>query len=281
MKVLITGTTGFIGGHLSSSLSNENEIWSMNRRTSGAPREVVQDLRQSFDHVGLPDQMDAVIHCAALAGDGLASAADYHATNVDGTSRLLDYAIRVGARQFILFSTGGVYSRSLEPLSEEAPISPEGIYLSSKWEAEKVCRDRSSDIVTTVLRPFFPYGPGETRRLIARLAERIRERKHVDLRHGNDGLKLNPVYIADLVECVRRLLESTGKGETFNIAGPEVVSLRELAINIGIAVGTKPSFRNIDDQPPHNWIANCDRLAAAVEYSPNTEIQQGLRQACS
>ena len=76
-------------------------------------------------------------------------------------------------QRFVLASTGGIYARSREPIPEDGEIDPQDVYFSSKREAELRLEAAPGDLVPIALRPFFVYGTGQRRMLIARLVHRV------------------------------------------------------------------------------------------------------------
>src|SRR5262249_18981500 len=200
--------------------------WPPARTPRGGHRHIVQDLSRELDP-RLPSSIDTIIHCAAVVGDDSPDASQIEAVNVGGTQRILDYGARAGAREFVFISTGGVYVPTRSPLAEDSPVGCPGRYVRSKQDAEALCRART-DARVTILRPFFPYGRGQRHRLVPKLQDVILAGKPVVLAGGGDGPRLNPVWSGDLVEAVVRTLGRSGGGhEVYNVAGPDVISLRQ------------------------------------------------------
>src|SRR4051812_34549086 len=106
MRVLVTGATGFIGRHLLPRLAAEHDVYGLVRRLPASPipgiRYIRQELTSQLDRAALPQQIDAIIHQAALIDTGSATddAAPFLA-NVVATWRLLNYAQGAGARCFV------------------------------------------------------------------------------------------------------------------------------------------------------------------------------------
>ena len=76
--------------------------------------------------------------------------------------------------------------------------------------------------------------------MIPRLVQSVRDGKPISLK-GNDGIRINPIYVSDAVSAICGSL-NLGKNGAINIAGPEVLSLREIGEKIGKIVGRKPEF---------------------------------------
>ena len=74
-----------------------------------------------------------------------------------------------------------------------------------------------------MLRPFFVYGPGQERMLVANLMRRVLDGEEVTV-VGDPGLRTTPVYVGDAVAAIGAALTTDSDG-VFNIAGDEVVDL--------------------------------------------------------
>ena len=93
-----------------------------------------------------------------------------------------------------------------------------------------------------VLRPFFVYGEGQRRMLVARLAEQIQAGEEIVV-EGDPGLRCNPVHVDDMVRVFEPVLTAPVSG-VINVAGPDVVSMSELVAALGQAIGIEPVVRH-------------------------------------
>lgn len=277
MTCLVTGATGFIGRALLPKLAERDEVVALGRRTpdgTDCVRWVRQDLTQPLDESALPKGVDAVIHLAQSERyrefpDG---AVDMTEVNVASTVRLLDYCHRSGGTSFVLASTGAIYGAEQRPVSEDDAPSPGDFYAASKLAAEQVAARYRSLLRVQIVRPFFVYGPGQqANRFIPGLLSRVRAGQPVRLA-GNDGIRLNPIYVDDAVELLRGTLELEGS-ETLNMAGPRVHSIREIAEMIGAEVGANPTFDVTE--PANDLVASVERLTQKLG-SPTVTMPEGL-----
>lgn len=251
MKLILTGATGFIGRHLVSRLSAHHEVFALVRELRRlAPAEAISaieiDLARPFEVKVLPPAIDVIIHLAQANVPFPDDANELFAVNTIATQQLLDYARRAGARQFILASTGDVYGRRHGLTKETDPAQPSGYYAVTKHAAELLVRAYSSYLNPCIMRLYQPYGPGQSNRLIPKLAERIRQRLAVSL-HKDDRPRVTPVYVSDVTRAIGCAIDSC-YGGTVNIAGDGVVSMRELAAEIGRALETVPAFEETSEQ---------------------------------
>jgi UDP-glucose 4-epimerase len=274
---LVTGATGFVGHALLPRLAERDEVVALGRRTPDSAEEVHwvrQDLSGPLDKSVLPERIDAVIHLAQSERyrefpDG---AGDMMEVNLASTVRLLDYCHRAGGSTFLLASTGAIYAAGPRPVTEDDPPRPGNFYAASKLAAEQVAAPYRAVLRLQVVRPFFVYGPGQQdNRFIPALLARIRAGRPVRLA-GDDGIRLNPIYIDDLVELLLGALDLE-TSDTLNMAGPDVHSIREIAEMIAVEAGANPSFDVTE--VADDLVASIERLSERLG-APTVGMREGL-----
>jgi UDP-glucose 4-epimerase len=278
MRILLTGAAGFIGRHALARLDGEHDLYPVVRKAPDHSREwIVQDLAQRLDFSLLPERIDAVIHLAQSHRyrEFPAGAEDVYAVNVHSTFRLLEYARAAGARTFILASTGGIYGYSYEALVETDPANPLNFYLTSKHVAESLLANYQAFFQTVVFRFFFVYGPGQGRMLVPTLIEKVRKGDQISIA-GKPGQRINPIHVGDMVEIFPPALE-LAESDVFNIAGDEVVSIRELVGVIEQATGESAHVRHIDPEHDGDLIGDNSRMKELLGLHPRTSLLDGIR----
>lgn len=176
MRILVTGTNGFIGGHLVRKLETEgNDVVRLVRgaTASTAPSvfsgpERLADLERSGPW---PEGIEAVVHLAARISSGRGGTApDVFESNVDGTRALAKRARAEGVKRIVFLSTANVHGLGRDaPYSEDDPLDPPSPYARSKKAAEEAFWDALGDDKDrgTVLRPPPVYGKGGHGRVAA------------------------------------------------------------------------------------------------------------------
>ncbi len=106
---------------------------------------VVGDIHDDalVEQVCRDHDVTAIVHFAAYksVGESMESPTKYWGNNVDGTVRLVDAALRAGARDFVFSSSCSVYGTPAEvPVAESAPIHPESVYAETKATVERILR---------------------------------------------------------------------------------------------------------------------------------------------
>jgi dihydroflavonol-4-reductase len=168
---LVTGASGFIGGHLARRLVAEGwEVRALVRATSDLAglkgvdaRLYLGDLRDPQSLAEACRGVDAVFHTAgALMAT---SRAEFVEVNAGGTRNLLETVLAESpnvTRVVVLSSQAAAGpSPADRDIDEATPPAPISWYGQSKAETEEACRDFAADLPITVLRPVAVYGPRE------------------------------------------------------------------------------------------------------------------------
>jgi nucleoside-diphosphate-sugar epimerase len=282
MKILVTGASGFIGRNLVRRLVAEHDVHAVVRDgpQPGAPvgvEWIVHDLREPLDGARVPDRVDAVVHLAQSRRykEFPDEAEDIFNVNVRSTLELLDYARKAGAGSFLLASTGGVYGSSFEALVESDPVSPIDFYRTSKYAAELLAANYEPFLHPVVFRFFFVYGPNQRNMLVPRLLESVTRGETITI-DGPDGIRLNPIYIEDAIATVERAL-GLGRPAVINVAGAEVVTLRELIGLMGDVAGVEPRIELSGKPADGDIVGDTSRLGDLLGLTPTTSLRNGLQ----
>lgn len=278
MRILLTGAAGFIGRNALARLEGEHDLYPVVREAPDETREwIVQDLTQPLDLSLLPERIDAVIHLAQSHRyrEFPAGAEDVYAVNVHSTFSLLEYARGAGARTFVLASTGGIYGYSYEALVESDPANPLNFYLTSKHVAESLVANYEALFQTVVFRFFFVYGAGQGRMLVPTLIEKVRKGDQISIA-GTPGQRINPIHVSDAVGAFLPALELR-RSDVFNVAGDEIVSIRELVGVIEQATGEPAHVRHIDPEQEGDLIGDNSRMKDLLGVQPRTSLLEGVR----
>jgi UDP-glucose 4-epimerase len=283
-RILITGANGLTGRHLAASLRARHEVVALVHSPPTEPLQDVDyrviDLSAPWDSLALPERMDAVVHLAQPSdlGGFPTSAVPAYWVNTGSVVTLLDYAQRAGARKFLHVSTGGLYGSSSEAFLETAPIrltpGPLEHYFRTKLCTEILVQAYQATFEVTIVRPFFIYGPSPTKtRLIQRMIHAVKSLAPVRI-VGAQGTSMNPVHVDDVVAGLTVVLESAAPS-VVNFAGPQVVSVRDIATLIGAALNLTPSFIETPGEPDR-FVADI-RLFQSLVHRPLLPFDVGIR----
>jgi dihydroflavonol-4-reductase len=277
VRALVTGATGFTGGHLARSLAAAGEPVAALVREHGPAAAalaaagvtlVTGDLRDAAALARATEGVDVVYHIAALYRQAGLSDETYHAVNADAVGALVEAAARSGVRRVVHCSTVGVHGDvEHPPANEDAPLRPGDIYQRTKLDGERRARDAASrtGIDVTIVRPTGIYGPGDRRLL--RLFRGVARRRWVTL--GSGDIFYHLTFIDDLVDGFRRCgTHPAAANRTFILAGGEVTTLNELVALVAQEAGVAPPRVRLPVWPV--WIAGavCEALCRPFRIEP-------------
>ncbi len=237
MKVLVTGGTGFAGGHLVKKLSSlGHEVRVLARNTSiidnkDMPEvELVRgDLTERDKVFAAVEGMDRVFHIGAAYRKANLTSKDFWDTNYQGTRNIIDACVEHKTKRLIHCSTIGLVSSvKIPPADETTEVCPGDAYQDSKCAAEfdVINISKEKGLAATVIRPCAIYGPGDWRLL--KMFKMIAKKKF--LFFGNGKAYFHMVYIDDLVDAFLLASEKDEAiGEVFIIGGEKYITLNKLA----------------------------------------------------
>jgi UDP-glucuronate 4-epimerase len=224
MRVLIAGVSGFIGSSLAETLIGKNiEVYGISRSHGMLQDNVLknqkfqhysydlsEDLKKDFT-IGV-ESIDIVINLASQQPSSSALTwNDYYNNNVNVLNKLCELALSLDTKKFIHISTTSVYSKSysLEKLTEDSSIGPQGQYGLSKYMSEELLRlfiSEHKHIKSTILR--LPSVIGE--RHLGGIADTYYSlaKKNQKIEVFNNGKNYrNLLHINDVLEALIALIE--------------------------------------------------------------------------
>jgi nucleoside-diphosphate-sugar epimerase len=197
------------------------------------------------------------------------------AVNVAMTMVLLRWSAQAGIKHFCLVSSGAIYEPFPGLLKENAAVAPHEFLGASKLASEVLARPFSDLYSLSVLRLFFPYGPGQRNRFIPELIKRVRAGIPVQLVANVEGIRLTPTFIEDIVEVILASLAASWTG-TFNVAAPEPLSIRRIANIIGRQLEIEPRFEVVST-PAVDIVPDLSLLKSRFPIDRFTQFEHGLR----
>ena len=273
-KVLITGSSGFIGSHLQEALANLNVQTYCYDIAEGD----VSDASTWNQY----KKANVVIHLAAMSfvPDSWQHPGDFLRCNLLGTINALDYCMRHEAKLILLSSYLYGNPKSL-PIPETTNLEPTNPYALSKKVSEEVCQFycKFFKINVIVLRPFNVYGPGQPQNSL--IPEIIDQVKNNDKIIVNDfEPKRDYIYVTDLVDAVIKSIETNIEGfSAFNIGSGESYSVKEVIDLIQkINNSNKPVIsKNVRRRNEiMNTIADVHKAKIILGWKINWSLTKGL-----
>lgn len=222
MKVLVAGGTGFIGSYLCRALAEDGHaVTALSRSPEETPEGVTGVSGDVTDHGSIESAVeghDAVVNLVALSP----------LFEPEGGNRMHDRIHRGGTENLVRAAEDGGVDRFVQLSALGADPNGDTAYIRAKGEAETIVRE--SDLEWTVFRPSVVFGEGGefvsfTKRLKGMFAPGV----PLYPLPGGGKTRFQPIHVEDLVPMIAAAVtEEEHAGETYEIGGPEVLTLRQV-----------------------------------------------------
>ena len=303
MRVLVTGSCGFVGRHLVSELAAHGhepvgfDLPAHAEPAIGCPV-YTGDLRD-------PSALDACLDatapeaCVHLAGMAFVPAAwaDPHgamAINLGGTLTVLEaFRARRLAGPVVVVTSAEVYGREArpEPVREEHELHPSNLYGVSKIAADQAALlyHRHHGLHVMTARPQNQIGPGQSRHfVVSSFAQQLIALKHSApadpvLRTGNLESLRDFTDVRDVARAYRLLLEKGRSGQAYNIASGRLLSIGSLLDQLCGIVGIQPRIETVrelyrpTDRPPQ---LATQKIEQQTGWQPAIPLATSLTDIC-
>lgn len=290
MKVLVTGAAGFLGSHIVQELIRlGNDVICLDVEQGYAigrlkglekyARFVTADITQNSLQAAIGEQLDCVIHLAAIAAPSLCDQNPSLAfdINVNGTHNILKLALNHGVKRVILASSAHVYGISPKylPTDERHPLWLQDCYTTTKILSEKLCQlfYDNHGLGYMIVRLFNGYGPGQPAGYFIPDMLKKAQAGHIELK-GKDVTK-DFVFVSDVASALRKAAESQYVG-AINIGSGVEAPLGNVASYIAEKLGATISFAPQAGPGPTRML--CDRARAwrILGWQPEVSLEEGL-----
>jgi dihydroflavonol-4-reductase len=277
VRSLVTGATGFTGGHLARALVAQGDTVSALVRTDGPAAAALAraGVRLAPGHLRDPAALaaatadvDVVYHIAAIYRQAGLSADTYRAVNATAAQHVIEAAAHGGVKRVVHCSTVGVHGDvEHPPANEDAPLTPGDIYQVTKLEGEHLAAEAAArlGIELTIARPSGIYGPGDRRLL--KLFRGVARRRWVTL--GPGEIYYHLTYIDDLVDGFRLCgTHPAAANRTYILAGGEVTTLNALVGLVAEGAGVPVPSWHLPVWPFRAAGAACEALCKPLGLEP-------------
>jgi 2-alkyl-3-oxoalkanoate reductase len=277
MRHLVTGGTGFLGGHLVAGLlARGDEVVAMGRdagRCAALERAGASVVRcELSDQSAVSTAMaraQVVFHVAGMSAPW-GPYREFYESNVSATENVLKAALHHGVNRFVLVSSPSVtFDQRDETESDETKpyvrrfLSP---YQATKKMAEDVVNAARNQMECVILRPKAMFGPGD-RSLMPRLIKAARAGRLQQIGAGTNLVDLT--YVGNAVDAL--LLAATSvaaPGKTYLITNGEHVPLWPLLRRMLAAAGCEAHLRKVPQAVAHGVAALMEWKARRTESEP-------------
>jgi len=278
MKILVTGSSGFIGSRFIEMYKDVHEI-------VGYERDIVTGLDWYITH----NEIDAVIHLAGVAGipPDRQNAVEHYNVNFMATVKLLELCAKAGIKKFVFISSSSVYGNANRPTDETAcSSSPLCHYAASKKAGELACHTycHMYGMEIACLRLFTVYGPGQRTQMAIPLFTRlIDEGKELSIYYAETPSaytgKRDYVYVNDVVDSIEASIRINKGINIYNIGSGQSYDNYDIARMIGEAMGKefKYEYFKLPIGYAEGTLADISKAKAMLGYSPKVDIKEGIK----
>ena len=298
MRILITGSAGFLGSHLTEKfLALGHEVVGLDDLSTGSLGNLTRVIRHPnftfLDHDvrnELDLDVEAILNfaCPASPRHYQIDPVKTIETNFLGMINLLHLARQKGAK-LIQASTSEIYGDpTISPQYEEywGNVNPIGIrscYDEGKRAAETLCFDylRQFNLDVRVVRIFNTYGPNmaiDDGRVVSNFIIQALRNEDITL-YGDGSQTRSFCYVDDLVDVILKLFYLPKNPNTpINVGNPDEFSILELAKKIILLTSSKSklTFEDLPSDDPKQRKPNIKKANEILNWTPRISLDEGL-----
>jgi NAD dependent epimerase/dehydratase len=303
-KILVTGSEGFIGSHLTeklvrlgadvtalvqyNSFNNWGWIDTFDREIMENLKVVTGDIREYDGMKRLIKGQDVVFHLAALIAIPYSylSPMAYVRTNVEGTTNVLEACRDYDVQKVVHTSTSETYGTALYvPIDEKHPMQGQSPYSASKIGADKIAESfyKSFNTPVATIRPFNTYGPRQSARAVIPtiISQILSGKKEIKLGSLSPTRDFN--YVKDTADAFIRVAECDNTiGEVINAGSNYEITIGDTVKKIIEIIGEdvkilcdEERIRPEKSEVNRLWADNA-KIKELTGWEPKYTIDQGL-----
>jgi len=304
MKILVTGSEGFIGSHLTELLVEkgfevkafvrynfENDWGWLEESKYKNDIEIYTGDVRDFDSVyDAMKDVDVVFHLAALIGIPYSyiSPLAYIKTNTEGTYNILESGRKLNLKRIIITSTSEIYGTAqYVPIDEKHPYNPQSPYAASKASADHLALSyyRSFGTPVTIIRPFNTYGPRQSARAVIPtiISQILAGKKQIKLGNLSPTRDLN--YVKDIANGFITVgLHENTIGDVYNLGSGQEISIKDLAEKIIELTGKEVEIigdtQRIrpEKSEVERLLSNAEKAKKVTGWEPKYTLEEGLKE---
>lgn len=290
MRVLVIGSSGFIGRQVTEELSKNHKVYKTSRHPDeGEAFEVDLMDKKSISEVLDKVQPEAIVNCA-----GVVENSDAATANIQFTKNLLDAVLgtRLEPKAIIICGSAAEYGEVKVadiPVRETVPLNAENKYgTSKKLESELALEYKKKyRLPVTIVRIFNPMGFGMHPKFlisgITRQVHEIEEGKRSKLEVSRLDSKRDYVDVTDVAEAVRMIIEGSPKRDIYNIGSGISTSNGEI-IDLALKYSNLKSKPPISEtfpepEPVYAIQADISRIKDEFGWEPRHSIEDTVKKA--
>ena len=275
-RILVTGSSGFIGRNLVAELKRHN----VEVITLTDPEGHRIDVRD-WQKIQEITDIDIVYHLAAkmYVPFSFENPRETYEVNALGILNILELC-RLANVEKIIFASSYVYGQpQYLPIDEKHPLHSTNPYAKSKILGEELCRAYNTDfgVKCIILRPFNIYGPGQDKNfLISSIIAQFRTGK-IELKDPEP--KRDFVYISDILDAYIKAGEFNENFEVFNIGYGKSYSVKEIVDKIVHLYGKEVKVTYKYERRKNeimDTVADIRKAKKLLGWKPKTSLAKGI-----
>lgn len=280
MKIVVTGSDGFVGKHLVKLLKKEkkNKIFGLDRVQAD-----ITDYEQVKKYLGKikPDQ---IYHLAGFASGAGKDRDLIFRVNVDGTINILKALKEIGrSTRVLLASTAYVYGHTPKCATEKFPINAKSFYDQSKIKMEReALKYQYTNIEIVITRASNHTGPGQKIGFVVPdfCLQIAKAKSGEEIMVGNLSAKRDLFDVRDCVRAYKIVMNKGVSGEIYNIGTAKVVSIKEILEKLITISGKKISYKfDPERMRPSDIKKNCVNFSKVKKlgWQPSINLDKILK----
>ena len=296
LHLLVLGGTGFLGHHLLKTA--KNKYWQTTSVSVNSPTEERFVDGVHYLHFNMTDYnlvkkylVEDFNYIVNLGGyinhqlfqDGGRSLIETHFTTLQN---LLETIPRRKLKRFVQIGSSDEYGNAPAPQHEnlrEQPISPYSLAKVAGTHFLQMLH-RTEKFPALILRLYLTYGPGQdASRFLPQIIRGCLDNTEFPTSAGEQYRDF--CYVEDTIRAIlKALVEPEVKGEVFNVASGEPVSIRTMITKVcSLTSSGKPQFGKVLYRPGENMnlYADIKKIQGTLSWSPQVSLEQGLRETIS
>ncbi len=233
MKILVTGSDGFVGKELTNELKNKKHKIIEYNLSKGKNILNKKQLKKELKGV------EVVIHLAGIIEN---SNINLWKVNVEGTKNVIEESVNAKVKKFIFLSSTGVYGSNTNLVNENSETKPENIYEKSKSGAEQIILNHQEEIHVNIIRSAMILGANDYWKKMFKVLK-----KGFPLPCSGKNI-FQIIYVKELIQAMHIVIEKGEPGEIYLVSGKEKWTLKEFCqkskklMNLNEKVSTIPSW---------------------------------------
>ena len=286
-KILITGSSGFIGQELVKNLKLKKNIIlyldkilenSKNVKNIHCSLLNKSKLKKKLKSIDITD----VIHCAWLGVDAKNRNSNTQKKNVKIINNIFESLNESKINSFIGIGSQAEYGSKEKTIKETSKLKPITSYGKAKFEVYNILKNncKNKKIRFVWLRLFSGYGPGSTMKwIIPSTIQSLISNKKIKFTAGEQIY--NFVYISDIVSAIIKSLFNNKANGAYNLAHKKSYKIKYVVklIYLILRINKNPKFGSIKYRKDQimNFVPSISKIKKDLNWQPKIKIEEGLK----